>query len=233
MSTTARPRILITSGAAYRVDAYVHSLEASGAEAVVARPGTEPAVDRCDAVVLAGGADVNPARFGLRVPAHLRGLVEVEEARDRLEWRVLDDAERRGLPVLAICRGLQVVNVHRGGTLRLDLAGEGFTAIRHRQRDRIGEPVHEVAVSPGRLREILGTARLSVNSSHHQALRRPAPDLRAVAHAPDGVIEAVESADGRLIGVQWHPERLFDTQDAARRLFADLLARVSARVAAA
>ena len=85
-----------------------------------------------------------------------------------------------------------------------------------------------MAVSEGRLRSILGAARLAVNSSHHQAVRRVAPDLRVVAQAPDGVIEGVESADGRLIAVQWHPERLFDTEEAARRLFSDLVARTAA-----
>lgn len=233
MSTRERARVLITSGATYNVDHYVHAVEASGAEAVVVRPGGELLIDRCDAVVLSGGADVRPDRFGAEVPDHLAGRVQVEEARDELEWQVLEEVERRGLPVLAICRGIQVLNVHRGGTLRLDLPGEGFTAIRHAQRDRIGQPVHEVAVMPGRLRTILGATWVPVNTSHHQALRQVAPDLRPVAYAPDGVIEAVESPDGRLIGVQWHPERLFDTQDAARRLFADLVERVEARVPAA
>ncbi|MBO0707573.1 MAG: gamma-glutamyl-gamma-aminobutyrate hydrolase family protein [Candidatus Dormibacteraeota bacterium] len=111
--------------------------------------------------------------------------------------------------------------------------GEGFTAIDHRQRARIGRPVHDVAVLPGRLRATLDATWIPVNSSHHQAVRRVAPDLRAVAFAPDGVIEALESADGRLVGVQWHPERLFDAQEAARRLFADLVLRVEARVPAA
>ncbi len=223
---------MITSGATYNVDNYVHAVEASGAEAVVVRPGAG-LVDGWDAVVLSGGADVSPERFGAAVPEHLARFVEVEEARDQLEWQVLDEAERRGLPVLAICRGIQMLNVHRGGTLRLDLAGEGYTAIEHRQRPRIGEPVHQVAVGPGRLRDLLGATWVPVNSSHHQALRRVAADVRAVAYAPDGVIEAVESADGRLIGVQWHPERLFKTEAAARRLFADLVERVEARVPAA
>lgn len=232
MSTRGRPRVLITSGATYNVEHYVHAVEASGAEAVVARPGEE-LIEGWDAVVLSGGADVSPARFGAVVPDHLSGSVEVEEPRDRLEWQVLDEAERRGLPVLAICRGIQLLNVHRGGTLRLDLPGEGFTAIDHRQRARIGRPVHDVAVLPGRLRATLDATWIPVNSSHHQAVRRVAPDLRAVAFAPDGVIEALESADGRLVGVQWHPERLFDAQEAARRLFADLVLRVEARVPAA
>jgi putative glutamine amidotransferase len=232
MSTADRPRILVTAGAAYDLTAYLHSLEASGAEPVVARPGPRLPVEAWDAVVLAGGVDVSPARFGAQVPADVAPRVQVDLDRDALEWEVLDEVERRGLPLLAICRGLQVLNVYRGGTLRLDLATEGFTAIRHRQRDRIREPVHEVVVAEGRLRSILGGERAAVNSSHHQAVRRAAPDLRVVAHAPDGVIEGLESADGRLIAVQWHPERLFDTQEAARRLFSDLVARAAAGVPA-
>ena len=233
MSIGERPRVLITSGETYNVDHYVHAVEASGAEPVVVRPRDELTPDRWDAVVLSGGADVSPDRFGAAAPDHLAERVQVEEARDRLEWQVLDEVERRGFPVLAICRGVQVLNVYRGGTLRLDLPAEGFTSIRHAQRDRIGEPVHKVAVLPGRLREILGASWVGVNTSHHQAVRRVAPDLRVVAYAPDGVIEGVESADGRLIGVQWHPERLFDAQEAARRLFADLVERVETRVPAA
>jgi len=232
MTAEDKPRILVPTGAAYPVDAYLHALEASGAEPVVARPGEQLAMDNVDAVVLAGGPDVSPARFGAEVPADLAALVILDEERDRLEWQVLDQVERRGLPVLAICRGAQVLNVHRGGTLRLDLNAEGFTTINHRQRDRIHEPVHEVVVSESRLRSILGAERIPVNSSHHQAVRQAAPDLRIVAYAPDGVIEGVESADGRLIAVQWHPERLFDTQEAARRLFSDLIARVAAGAAA-
>ena len=220
MSTEERPRILVTAGSAYDVTAYVQSLEASGAEAMVARPGQRFPLDGWDAVLLTGGADVSPARLGATLPDHLAALVKVEEGRDRLEWEVLDEVERRGLPVLAICRGMQVLNVYRGGTLRLDLAAEGFTAINHRQRDRIRQTVHEVAVSEGRVRSILGAARLAVNSSHHQAVRGVAPDLRVVAYAPDGVIEGVESADGRLIAVQWHPERTYAESAFSRAIFA-------------
>lgn len=232
MSTEERPRILVTAGSGYDVTAYVHSVEASGAEAVVVRPEDRVPLDGWEAIVLTGGADVSPARLGVTLPEHLAPLVKVEEARDRLEWKVLDEVERRGLPVLAICRGMQVLNVYRGGTLRLDLAAEGFTTINHRQRDRIRETVHDVVLSEGRLRSILGAGRVAVNSSHHQAVRRAAPDLRVVAYAPDGVIEGLESADGRLIGVQWHPERLFDTNATARRLFADLVERTRARAPA-
>ncbi len=229
MGIEERPRILVTTGSTSAVDAYVHALEASGAEPLVVRPGGRlPPEEGWDAVLLTGGADVSPARLGVPVPEQLAALVNVEEARDELEWEVLDTAQRLGRPVLAICRGVQVLNVYLGGTLRLDLSGEGFVAIDHRRRDRILEPVHEVTVSEGRLRSILGVARLGVNSSHHQAVRRVASGLRVVAHAPDGVIEGVESVDGRLIGVQWHPERLFETEEAARRLFADLVKRAAA-----
>lgn len=226
MSAEERPRILIPAGTEYDVAAYVHSVEESGAEPVVARPGRQLRLDGWDGVVLAGGPDVSPARFNAEVPSHLVELVRIDQARDWLEWQVLGEADRRRLPVLAICRGMQVLNVYHGGTLRLDLGAEGFTSINHRQRDRIHETVHDVVIAEGRLRSIVGAERLPVNSSHHQAVRKVAPGLRVVAHAPDGVIEGVESADGRLIGVQWHPERLFDTQEAARRLFSDLVARV-------
>lgn len=232
MSREEKPRVLVTAGAGSDVEAYVRALEASQAEPVVVRPGRIPEVESFDGVVLTGGPDVSPARFGARVPEHLEDRVRVEEARDRMEWEVLDQVERLGLPGLAICRGIQVLNVYRGGTLRLDLPGEGFSAIEHRQRDRIGQPVHEVVISKGRLRSVLCASRLRVNSSHHQAVREAAPGLLVVAHAPDGVIEGVESLDGRWIGVQWHPERIFEIREKARRLFADLVARAAAGKAA-
>lgn len=229
-----KPRVLVTAGSTSEVGAYVHALDASGAEPVVARPGSRALeLDGVAGVLITGGVDVSPARYGAVAPEHVAATVQVDEARDALEWYILDEADRRGLPVLAICRGIQVVNAHRGGTLRLHLPAEGFTLIDHRQRERLGEPVHEVVLSPSRLRTLLGGAvRLQVNSSHHQAVRQVAPDLTVVAHAPDGIIEGIESADGRLIGVQWHPERLYDTHDEARRLFTDLVTRATGQIQA-
>lgn len=224
-----RPRILVTAGSDSDVDAYVHALEASEAEPVVVRPGARPEVEGFDGVVLTGGVDLAPARFGAVVPEHLEARVQVDVARDELEWEVLDQVERLELPGLAICRGIQILNVYRGGTLRLDLPGEGFTAIEHRQRDLIGQPVHEVVIQKGRLRSVLCASRLRVNSSHHQAVREAALSLRVVAHSPDGVIEGVESLDGQWIGVQWHPERLFEVREKARRLFSDLVTRAGER----
>ncbi|MGH7921362.1 MAG: gamma-glutamyl-gamma-aminobutyrate hydrolase family protein [Candidatus Dormibacteraceae bacterium] len=229
MSTPRGLRVLITAGATTDARHYEEAVEASGAEPLVARPGGgRPSLEHFDALLLTGGPDVAPERFGATVPDALRALVEIEPARDELEWDYLDQAERLRLPMLAICRGLQVLNVHRGGTLHLDLPAAGFTAIAHSRPDRRHQPVHQVRVAPGRLREIVGADDLGVNSTHHQAIREAAPDLRIVAQSADGVIEGVESADGRLIAVQWHPERLFDSEPAARRLFADLLERAAA-----
>lgn len=231
MSSAATPRVLLSAGASTKTSDYVHSLETSGAQVVVVRPAdVRPSVDGFDAVVFSGGPDVDPARFDFQTPPELVEAVQIDHERDAMEWELLDAVERLQLPVLAICRGVQLVNAYRGGTLRLDLPSQGYTTIDHRQRDRRSELVHEVLVEEGtRLREVVGAARLQVNSIHHQAILDPAPDLRITAHAPDGVVEGLESSDGRLIGVQWHPELLFDQHAAARALFADLLARVEAR----
>ncbi|HEX5634714.1 MAG TPA: gamma-glutamyl-gamma-aminobutyrate hydrolase family protein, partial [Gemmatimonadales bacterium] len=130
-----------------------------------------------------------------------------------------------GLPVLGICRGLQLVNVALGGTLWQDLPTEHPTAIPHDRADLRHARTHEVEVVAGSLAaQALGTTRLGVNSFHHQAIRALAPGLRATAFAPDGVIEAVElDGDGWVLAVQWHPEEM--VEDAAapdRGLFAAL-----------
>ena len=181
------------------------------------------------ALVLSGGADVAPSRFGEPLPEELRTLVEVDEARDAMEWTILERAERDGLPVLAICRGVQFVNAYAGGSLHLDLPWAGFTSVLHRQPDRRHDAVHEVRVAEaGHLREVVESATLGVNSTHHQGIRDVAPSLRAVAWSEDGLVEALESLDRRILGVQWHPEALYETSGAARSLFTELVSRAAA-----
>ncbi len=180
-------------------------------------PGDEtPEVARLDGLLLAGGVDVDPSLYG--EPPHAR-LGRVERDRDDLELALTREAAARGVPILGVCRGAQVLGVAFGGKLHQDLpsdlgtrvhAAEGDAAARHRVRLAAGS----------RLRGILETDEVEVNSFHHQAISVVASGLRAVAWSEEGVIEGVESEPGGfLIGVQWHPEQMSESEP-ARRLFA-------------
>ncbi len=158
-------------------------------------------------LVLTGGEDVEPGRYG--AAPHPK-LEDTDPARDAAELALIAAARDRRLPILAICRGIQILNVALGGTLYQDLGSERPGPITHS-----GDAgTHAVRVEPGSLLErTLGTRAATVNSRHHQAIRNLAPGLRAVAWAEDGLIEAVEPADAEggaawTLAVQWHPEDL-------------------------
>lgn len=171
-----------------------------------------------DGLMLTGGSDVEPSRYGeLKHP--LCG--DPDPDRDVTELALLRLAADRGLPVLGICRGLQVLNVAAGGSLYQDIPTQVPAALRHDFAPNRTSLPHEVTVAPGsRLAGILGETVVAVNSLHHQAVKELGPGLRASAYAPDGVIEAVEAAGDRfVVGVQWHPEELTETHADMRRLF--------------
>jgi len=159
-----------------------------------------------DGLLLTGGGDVAPWLYDEEPAPEVYG---VEAARDSWELALIEGAGDQ-LPVLGVCRGAQLLNVAAGGTLTQHLPD--VTDEPHRLRERDQEPVHAVDIAPGsRLEEILGQRRVGVNSIHHQAVDRVGADLRAVAWAPDGIVEAVERTDGvPIVGVQWHPESLID-----------------------
>jgi putative glutamine amidotransferase len=167
---------------------------------------------------------VDPARFG--EPRH-PAVGGVSPARDGLEIALVEHALGRGLPVLAICRGVQVLNVALGGSLYQDVPSDPGTAVAHDQKAPRHEPTHRVTVVPGsRLEEVLGAGELDVNSFHHQAIKRLGRGLEAVAFcADDGLIEGTELPDSSrfVLGVQWHPEDLDPHQKAAQRLFRALI----------
>ena len=178
--------------------------------------------ERTDALFLPGGVDIDPAQYGAaRGPACGR----TDPARDWTELLLTRWALADRKPVLAVCRGAQLLNVAVGGTLYQDIAAERPTALKHdqfptggRRRDDLS---HDVRVSRGsRLGRVLGTEVLPVNSMHHQGIARLAPGLAAVATADDGLIEGVEVTDDRFVlGVLWHPEDLVDVDPRMRRLF--------------
>ncbi|HVW83486.1 MAG TPA: gamma-glutamyl-gamma-aminobutyrate hydrolase family protein [Bryobacteraceae bacterium] len=200
---------------------YREALHASGLEAVSFMPGSAESLDHVNGLVLTGGDDVDPALYGA-VPHPETGAPDRE--RDEFESALLRDALRRDMPVLAICRGMQLFNVVQGGTLIQHLPGTE----KHRQRSG-GAPVHDVAIGPP-LASMLNTERTGVNSRHHQAVDRLADGLVVTARDPeDGVVEGfVLPSASFAVAVQWHPEdmagdpvqrRLFDVFAAEARRY--------------
>ena len=181
-----------------------------------------------DALLLGGGADVDPVRYGKDRLAN--GTVEVDADRDRIDFELFELARRRGAPVLGICRGLQVVNVALGGTLIQDIPTQRPSDVVHgRERDKTRRD-HAVTVEPGtRLAELSGGGEVLVNSRHHQAIEAVAPGLAVSGTSPDGLAEAVEGEGGPwLVAVQWHPENLAPAGDpVSRRLFAGFVRAAS------
>nr|WP_290669036.1 gamma-glutamyl-gamma-aminobutyrate hydrolase family protein [Ardenticatena sp.] len=180
-------------------------------------------LEAIDGLILSGGGDVAP-RWYTTAPPHPQ-VYGVDEDRDRLEIALVRAAVERDLPVLAICRGMQVLSVALGGTLVQHIPDEVPHALEHRPEPlRVPLPRHRVRIEPtSRLAAILKTREIEANSGHHQAVQSVAAPLRIVAHAPDGVVEAVEVPTARfMVGVQWHPELLLD-ETVHRRLFTALV----------
>lgn len=188
---------------------YMRTIELAGGIPVVLPPlrpdSIDPLLDQVAGLCLSGGPDLDPKTYSQRADPRL-GPTWPEL--DAIELAVARAADERELPLLAICRGMQALNVARGGTLLQHLPDDG--EIRHRQEAAAHERTHEVRVEPGsRLGTILGREADGVNSFHHQAIDELGERLRPVAWAPDGVIEAIEDDDREfLIGVQWHAECL-------------------------
>lgn len=182
-----------------------------------------------DGVVLTGGQDLDPRLAAPRASHKLRATVKVTPdggGRDLRELLVVAEAFRQHKPLLAICRGHQVLNVALGGTLLLDIPSQRPAALNHRRRDLRSDVVHEARLTAGSLlHTITGTRALGVNSTHHQAVERVAAPLRVTARSPDGVVEALELGPnaGRalpfLLSVQFHPERLADRYPEHRAIF--------------
>jgi putative glutamine amidotransferase len=220
-------RIALTLGRDADVEAndYVRSLVAAGVprSAIEIITPLSPRSGSFDALLLGGGVDVDPARYGtaLRTDAN----VEVDAERDAIDFSLLEEALRERRPVLGICRGLQVINVALGGTLVQDLGLERPSGVVHQTENEEKTSLdHRVAISPGtRLASIAGAAEVAVNSRHHQAIARLAPGLAVCATAEDGVPEAVEAPrESWLVAVQWHPENL-SGDPVSRELFADFV----------
>ena len=176
----------------------------------------------CDGFVFTGGADVDPKRYGEEVKETCGGI---DYLRDDLEFRTFAAAIQTGKPILAICRGIQLVNVALGGTLYQDLPTEFPTEIFHRQKEAKFSPSHRVFVNENTpLHTLMGADSMQANSFHHQAIKELAPGLEIMATAEDGIIEAVYGRDTPYLrGYQWHPERLADKNEQNRLIFEDFV----------
>ena len=174
------------------------------------------AIDRCDGVLLSGGDDISHQIHRADASPELRAKCGAPDVpRDVFELLVLQTLFAEPRPLLAVCRGHQLMNVVLGGTLHLDLATETGSEVPHNASDRKDQLVHPLALDPkSLLARISGKKSLRVNSTHHQGIDQLAPELRPVAVAPDGLVEATEFAEGAegflpwFISVQYHPERL-------------------------
>ena len=208
-----RPLIGITgnyeTGTLKLLEGYYRCVEAAGGVPVVIPPGDErllSLLDRLDGLILSGGADVNPLFAGEDPVPALHG---VNPARDRGELLLTRLAYDRQIPLLGICRGIQVLAMALGGSVHQDLATAlpGTALVKHDQDMPRHVASHYVEAEPGSLVERLLGRRFAVNSFHHQAVAEPGPRLRVTARSRDGVVEAVESTEQKsILGVQWHPE---------------------------
>jgi putative glutamine amidotransferase len=203
-----------------KIDRYLHAVERAGGEPVLVSLLSSPEelmrrTAELDAFVLTGSpADVDPAHFhAKRHPA----TVDADAARERTDFTLLEHAFHSSKPVLAICYGIQSLNVFLGGSLIQDIPSELGSKICHSSEEdetpdgvETADPMHGAQFDPGRVLELSGASRAEINSSHHQSVHEPGRGLRITAHAPDGVVEAVEWTNDSnwVVGVQWHPERM-------------------------
>lgn len=221
MKTMAREsgkaRVVVPYRVERKLKPYEDAIRAGGMEPVAAFVGDAISLDGAAGLLLMGGSDVNPKQYGEeRRPE----TDEPDDERDEAELRLIEEALARDLPILAICRGLQILNVYHGGTLTQHLTPVEPHDVETEDK---GAPAHEIEIEAGtKLAQIAGARAKMwlVNSRHHQAAAKVGEQLRISARATDGVVEAVERPDRRfVIGVQWHPEDQFRGDAEQMRLF--------------
>jgi putative glutamine amidotransferase len=207
-------RVLLPYRYESKLPSYVNAARAAGLEPVPQLADHPLSLEGFQGLILLGGSDVNPARYGETPQPETE---DIDDERDAVELELIDEALARDLPLLAICRGLQILNVSQGGTLIQHLGSElhqpGYA-------DK-GQTAHEITIEPDTLlAQVAGADRWRVNSRHHQAAGKVGAGLRVSARAEDGTVEALERPDKHFVlAVQWHPEDQY-TKDAAQlRIF--------------
>lgn len=208
-------------------DDYIRALEEAGGQPMVLPPSLSPrasvaALDYADGLLLSGGNDLSPLIFAEQPQPKLQ---MVDSLRDEQEMVMVEAALRKGLPILGICRGMQVINVALGGGIIQHIEEESATAIQHRQKAPGWHRHHQINVLPNTLLgSILGEGVVGVNSYHHQAVGALGRDLIVSARSPDGLVEAIESSSPWILGVQWHPERMYSRHREFFRIFSTFIA---------
>lgn len=208
---------------------YIRAVAAAGGAPVLLPETADGALAasfaaRIDGLLLPGGGDVAPFRYGEDA---VRGVGAVFPELDAFEFALLSACAAAGKPVFGICRGLQVINVFFGGTLWQDIPTQLSTPLSHYGvPEARSAPLHRVVFAEGsRLRRVLGADSLVTNSFHHQCVKEPAPGFSVSARAADGVIEGIESEEINVFAVQFHPENLVETQPVFLSLFRELVER--------
>ncbi|OQA03904.1 MAG: putative glutamine amidotransferase [bacterium ADurb.Bin400] len=177
----------------------------------------------CDGFIFTGGYDIEPSLYN-ETPHET--VTDTDPLRDWFEPRLMQTAMKHDLPILAICRGHQMLNVVRGGTLWQDLPSERpASTVNHRQIEKHDIPSHSITLQPStKLFKIVGSPSIMVNSRHHQAIKTLGSDLVATAHSEDGIIEAIEDPNAKfIVGIQSHPEDLIKTTDYAAKIFSTFI----------
>jgi putative glutamine amidotransferase len=201
-------------------------LQAGGASVIIPaaqdRAGLSAVLDRVQGLILSGGPDIHPRRYG---EEPIAGLGEIDAVLDEMELAVARLAVDRDLPVLGICRGIQILNVALGGTLFQDIPTQLPESICHTPKSDKAVNTHTVQLAAAsRLHHICDAREVWVNSQHHQAVKDLAPGLVVTARARDGVVEGVELPDRRfVVGVQWHPEGTWREDPYSQKLFRSLV----------
>jgi len=199
---------------------YVDAVRRAGGLPFLLAPGENDPIawlDVVDGVILSGGGDIDPACYQGKMH---KTIYNLDKERDDTELKFAEILLKKKVPTLAICRGIQVINVLLGGSLIEHIPDEFGEKVAHRQQD--GAPTtHTVTIDPqSRLAKILNTTECEIGSLHHQAIRTPAKDAKVISRAADGIIEAIEfDNEPQLIAIQWHPELTADKDPIQQKLF--------------
>ena len=204
---------------------YVDAVKRAGGQPILLPPVSSSEEARevmglIQGLILTGGGDISPI---LLKETPLRGIGDCQPERDIGEILLAQEALAVDLPLLGICKGIQVLVVAAGGKIYQDIISQVPNSLEHKQKAPRNSPWHEVELLPSQLRELLGQKRIQVNSFHHQAVSEIPPDFLVSSKAPDGIIESIERRDAQFcVGVQWHPEVMVEDQY-SQRIFRGLV----------
>jgi putative glutamine amidotransferase len=231
-SICRRPSIVGTVSSAFVNEAYCKAIILNGGipfiiPSMIKKEDLPCLLDMCDGLLFPGGDDVDPHIYGEEIHM-LCGTVNRQEDELWIEGEHI--AEEKGLPVLGICKGMQLVNVARGGSLYQDLSEFSSEHLLHFQQQSRDYLIHKVSIrQDSMLSKILDTDQIYTNTMHHQCVKRAAADLKVTAYTSDSIPEAMESIDGRILLVQWHPEELVNSEPRMNKLFGWLVDKATAK----